>query len=281
MKQYVSFIGKEFLHIIRDRRSMFILLAVPVVLLLLFGYAVSTEVKNVRVAVLDSSHDVLTRKACDRLAANPYMSLCYSVTGIDDVYSLFRQGKVDVAVIFGNGFFLYGSVLAFPINLQVGKVFDRYGVIGKSTFVFGKHSFQACDICFIRNNTFQTQPFAAKVNFRPSMYDKRRGELCHYFRHNAALKTFDDLCAMQSARNTDRTEQRHEQCGFRIALTVSVRQHLCGGQIVKLVIAEYDFVLHKTIDFSDFVVLIQIIPFAATHKRNDFPCAVIEHFCFL
>ena len=81
MKQYVSFIGKEFLHIIRDRRSMLILLAVPVVLLLLFGYAVSTEVKNVRVAVLDSSHDVLTRKACDRLA-----------------------GKVDVAVVFGNGF---------------------------------------------------------------------------------------------------------------------------------------------------------------------------------
>ena len=75
MKQYVSFISKEFMHILRDRRSMFILLAVPVVLLLLFGYAVSTEVKNVRVAVLDMSHDELTRKACDRLAANPYMSL--------------------------------------------------------------------------------------------------------------------------------------------------------------------------------------------------------------
>ena len=104
MKQYVSFIGKEFLHIIRDRRSMLILLAVPVVLLLLFGYAVSTEVKNVRVAVLDSSHDVLTRKACDRLAANPYMSLDYCVTCIDDVYSLFRQGKADVAVVFGHGF---------------------------------------------------------------------------------------------------------------------------------------------------------------------------------
>lgn len=90
MKQYVSFISKEFLHILRDRRSMLILLAVPVVLLLLFGYAVSTEVKNVRVAVLDMSHDELTRKACDRLAANSYMSLDYCVTCIDDVYSLFR-----------------------------------------------------------------------------------------------------------------------------------------------------------------------------------------------
>lgn len=104
MRLYVSFIGKEFLHILRDRRSMLILLAVPIVLLLLFGYAVSTEVKNVRVAVLDMSHDELTRKACDRMAANPYMSLCYSVTCIDDVYSLFCQGKADVAVVFGHGF---------------------------------------------------------------------------------------------------------------------------------------------------------------------------------
>ena len=95
---------KEFMHILRDRRSMLILLAVPIVLLLLFGYAVSTEVKNVRVAVLDMSHDELTRKACDRLAANPYMSLDYCVTCIDDVYSLFRQGNADVAVVFGHGF---------------------------------------------------------------------------------------------------------------------------------------------------------------------------------
>ena len=39
--------------------------------------------------------------------------------------------------------------------------------------------------------------------------------------------------------------------------------------------------LKRAIDFSDFVVLIQIVPFAAMHKRNDFPCAVIEHFRFL
>lgn len=75
---------------------------------------------------------------------------------------------------------------------------DEYDKIGEIY-----RSFQSCDIRFIRNNAFQTQPFAAEVNFRPSMYDKRRGVLCHYFRHNAALKPFDHLCAVQSARNTD------------------------------------------------------------------------------
>ena len=60
MAQFVSFVRKEFLHIFRDRRSMLILLGMPVVLLLLFGYAVSTEVGRVRVAVFDNSHGVRT-----------------------------------------------------------------------------------------------------------------------------------------------------------------------------------------------------------------------------
>lgn len=104
MKLYLSFIHKEFLHILRDGRSMLILLGVPVVLLMLFGYAVSTEVKNVRVAVLDLSRDVLTMKVCDRLSANPYMKVNHFAGSIDDVYGLFRRGETDVAVVFGHGF---------------------------------------------------------------------------------------------------------------------------------------------------------------------------------
>lgn len=88
----------------RDGRSMLIPLGVPVVLLMLFGYAVSTEVKNVRVAVLDLSRDVLTMKVCDRLSANPYMKVNHFAGSIDDVYGLFRRGETDVAVVFGHGF---------------------------------------------------------------------------------------------------------------------------------------------------------------------------------
>lgn len=101
---FVSFVRKEFLHIFRDVRSMLILIGSPVVLLLLFGYAVSTEVKNVRVAVLDSSHDVLTSKICDRIAANKYMTLVAAPASVDDVDEMFRRGEADVAVVFGHGF---------------------------------------------------------------------------------------------------------------------------------------------------------------------------------
>lgn len=64
----LPFVRKEFRHIFRDGRSMLILLVYPVILIVLFGYAVTTEVKNVRVAVLDSSHDEVTRLACDRMS---------------------------------------------------------------------------------------------------------------------------------------------------------------------------------------------------------------------
>ena len=61
MKQFIAFVKKEFYHIFRDRRTMLILLGMPVVQIILFGFAISTEVKNVRLAVLDPSNDVVTR----------------------------------------------------------------------------------------------------------------------------------------------------------------------------------------------------------------------------
>lgn len=65
MKQFFAFVRKEFYHIFRDRRTMLILLGMPVVQIILFGFAISTEVKNVRVVVLDPSNDVMTRRIVD------------------------------------------------------------------------------------------------------------------------------------------------------------------------------------------------------------------------
>ena len=72
MRQFIAFVKKEFYHIFRDRRTMLILLGMPVVQIILFGFAISTEMKNVRLAVLDPSNDVVTRKIIDRLDASEY-----------------------------------------------------------------------------------------------------------------------------------------------------------------------------------------------------------------
>ena len=100
MKQFMTFVKKEFFHIFRDRRTMMILLAMPVVLIILFGFAITTEVNNVRMAVYAPSNDLLTRQVTDRFAANRYFDMVGAVTDPRDIDRLFRGSRADIALVF-------------------------------------------------------------------------------------------------------------------------------------------------------------------------------------
>lgn len=98
MTIFQSLVKKEALHIIRDRRTMVITLVMPLVLLLLFGFAISTEVNDVRVAVVTDRHTPQTRAIIEKLRADEY----FTFTGIvpeNEASSLLRRGKAD-AVLF-------------------------------------------------------------------------------------------------------------------------------------------------------------------------------------
>ncbi|WP_462431935.1 ABC transporter permease [Bacteroides nordii] len=97
MKQFFAFVRKEFYHIFRDRRTMLILLGMPVVQIILFGFAISTEVKNVRVVVLDPSNDVMTRRIVDRIGASELHSP-------EELEAIFREGDADLAIVFSTRF---------------------------------------------------------------------------------------------------------------------------------------------------------------------------------
>ena len=104
MPMFFSFVRKEFYHIFRDRRTLLILLVMPVVMILLFGYAVTTELKSTRLVVQDFSQDELTRQITDRFAVNPYFSLVVPTASWEEVDGLFRQGKADMVLVFGDRF---------------------------------------------------------------------------------------------------------------------------------------------------------------------------------
>lgn len=112
MKQFLSFVRKEFYHIFRDGRTMLILLAMPIVLIILFGYAITTEIKSAPIAVLDQSRDEVTQKLTDRLDASEYFQLYRMATSYDDAQTLFRQGKVRLVIVFPPQF--AASPDAFP-----------------------------------------------------------------------------------------------------------------------------------------------------------------------
>ena len=99
MTIFQSLIKKEVLHLLRDYRTVTVVLVIPVVLLLLFGFAISTEVNNVRVVAVVEQHTDETRQVIDRLRANSYFTFEGIVTH-EDVESLLRKGRTDAAVVF-------------------------------------------------------------------------------------------------------------------------------------------------------------------------------------
>ena len=104
MKQFLSFVRKEFYHILRDGRTMLILLGMPVVQILLFGFAINMEVQHIRTAIFDPAQDAATRDITGRLAANPYFHVVGHVYSPDEINTLLKQGKIDVAIVYEQNF---------------------------------------------------------------------------------------------------------------------------------------------------------------------------------
>ena len=104
MQPFISFVIKETRHILRDRRTMLILFGMPIVMMLLFGFAISTDVKNVRTVVVTSSMDHAVQTAVTRLGANEYFDILYKVATPSEAEQLMRSQKADMAVVFCSGY---------------------------------------------------------------------------------------------------------------------------------------------------------------------------------
>ena len=104
MKQFQSFVIKEFRQIFRDRRTMLILLVMPVVQVLLLGYAIKTEIRDARLAVFDPSKDAETRRIKERFAASEYFILTEELTRPEQINDVFKGGDIDLVLVFGEDF---------------------------------------------------------------------------------------------------------------------------------------------------------------------------------
>ncbi len=83
---------------------MLILFGMPVVLMLLFGFAITTDVKNVRTMVVTSQMGIATQQKVERLAASDYFIITATVATPQDAERLIRNQKADMAVVFGNDY---------------------------------------------------------------------------------------------------------------------------------------------------------------------------------
>ncbi|MFO7613110.1 MAG: ABC transporter permease [Bacteroidales bacterium] len=99
-----GFIIKEFYHIFRDVRTMIILFGMPVVQILLFGFALTNEIKNARIGVLDHSRDVVTQGIISRITASDYFLLEENLVHEREIAENFRRGKIKQVIVFEENF---------------------------------------------------------------------------------------------------------------------------------------------------------------------------------
>ena len=104
-KRFMSFVGKEFNHILRDTRTLMVLIVMPVVMIVLFGFALSTEIKDVKVAVYDPSRDAATSRLVSQIDASEYFTVTAFLDGEDGVLEAFRSNTADIAIVFEDNFY--------------------------------------------------------------------------------------------------------------------------------------------------------------------------------
>lgn len=97
MSIFQALIKKETLHVVRDRRTVFVIFFIPIILLLLFGFAISTEVNCVRVMVVSENHTDQTREIIERFRTNPYFDFQGIVSPVNADLQL-RKGNTDAVV---------------------------------------------------------------------------------------------------------------------------------------------------------------------------------------
>jgi ABC-2 type transport system permease protein len=104
MRRFRGFVIKEFNHILRDFRTLLILFGLPAIQLLVFGYVVSNELKDIRIAVLDQSNDRYTRDITSKIISSGYFIFDGYLENTGEIEEKFREGNIKQVIIFEPGF---------------------------------------------------------------------------------------------------------------------------------------------------------------------------------
>lgn len=134
MKTFLPFIIKEFYHIFRDMKILLILFIMPIVLVILFGFAIRTDVKDANIAILDYSKDELSISLTDKLLSSGYFICESNLESAGQIDDEFKKGSIKLALIipedFSENFYRYGSskiqIITDGTNINTSTVLRNY-----------------------------------------------------------------------------------------------------------------------------------------------------------
>ena len=99
MKQFLVFVTKEFAHVLRDKKTLLILFGMPVMQILIFGFALTNEVKNSKILVVDYANDVASQQIISKIEASRYFEIENQVINHKQIEAEFKKGKIKMAVV--------------------------------------------------------------------------------------------------------------------------------------------------------------------------------------
>ncbi len=99
MKQFLSFVRKEFFHIWRDKRTMFILLGMPIVEIIIFGFALTNEVKDSSIVIFDQSKSAASRQLVNEIDASRYFDLSRMINDPKEMATVFRKNEAKIILV--------------------------------------------------------------------------------------------------------------------------------------------------------------------------------------
>ncbi|MFN5223966.1 MAG: ABC transporter permease [Bacteroidota bacterium] len=103
-EQFFAFVRKEWYHILRDRKTLFILIGMPIAQILIFGFALTNEIKNSRIAVIDMAKDGMSARYIAKIEASRYFDILHYENDPARLDDLFREGKIKAAVVIPSNF---------------------------------------------------------------------------------------------------------------------------------------------------------------------------------
>ena len=164
MRQFISFVIKEARHILRDKRTMLILFGMPVVLMLIFGFAITTDVRNVRTVVVTSQMAPQTQAAVERLAASEYFTITTTAPTPKAAEQLIRNQKADMAVVFSKD-----NAIQFIVDGADPNMAQQWTVYAQS--VLNNQSIQnnQNNQSNQSNQSIQNTPINTKMLYNPQM----------------------------------------------------------------------------------------------------------------
>ncbi len=104
MKQLLSFIKKEFLQVFRDPKTLVMLFGMPIVQIILFGFALTNEIKNANIVVVDNAKDLASQQIINKMEGSRFFHVEKALVTSSQIDAAFKEGKIKLAVVFPANF---------------------------------------------------------------------------------------------------------------------------------------------------------------------------------